>query len=369
MVLQRLVARAGGVIAVAILIPAAPVLGQGSSQPVAPAPAQAPQKPTQPAAPAPADASAPDEQDDDSFITDKQVRQHKAEMERELRKLRLKYFGSIKKVEIRQEGIALLRAYTEPLIFPALVKIFERERHDVRTAILDHLVDQGSEEADVTLAWIAAFDRDEVIRHASLERLQGRMNGGAVPERIKFMILQALRSGSDSKMNGAAELAESLKLFDAIPWLISAQFGGPGTGGGGGTPEPRGDLAYIVIGSQTAFVSDLTPIVSDSAVAFDPTLSTLTTGVILRIQDAYVTTYRTIIQTVLVNMSSEAWGQSTEGLGYDGGKWWNWYRQDYLPYVGAKLAAKESDGSQETPREEPGTPVEPAPAPKSPSVR
>ena len=67
-------------------------------------------------------------------------------MERELKKLKLKYFGSIRKTEIRQEGIARLREYTDPLIYPALIKIFEREHADVRTAILDMLYDQDSDE-------------------------------------------------------------------------------------------------------------------------------------------------------------------------------------------------------------------------------
>lgn len=345
---SRLFTRAFGILAVAGA--AYPALAWQASQPPATqTPVATPPASSTPKTP---DARDADDVGDDSFISDQAIRKHKAELERELRKLRLKHFGTIKKPEIRQEGIALLRTYNDPIVFPALVKIFERERHDVRIAILDMLKDHASEEGDTTLAWIAAFDRDAEIRQGAIERFKAR-TGGKIPDRVRFMILQALRSNSDEKMNGAAEFAESLKLFDAIPWLISAQFGGPGSGGGsGGVSEPRGDLAYIVIGNQTAFVSDLTPIVADSAVAFDPTLSTLTTGVILRIQDAVVTTYRTVIQTVLVRMSTEAWGQSTEGLGYDGGKWWNWYRQDYLPALGAKLASD----TQETP-----TPAAPAP--------
>ncbi|MCC6427799.1 MAG: hypothetical protein IT435_13380 [Phycisphaerales bacterium] len=322
--------------------------------------AQVPQpSSTNPSSPPPASPSA--DPGDDSFITDQDLRKRKADMERELKKLRVKHFGSMRKVEIRQEGIAKLRTYTDPLIYPALVSIFEREQHDVRLAILDHLMDQQTEEGDVTIAWIAAFDRDEVIRQEALDRVRQRIAGQPVPQKIKYMIYQALRSGSPEKMDGAARLAESLSLFEAIPWLITAQFGGPG-GGGGAVAEPRGDLAYIVIGNQTAFVSDLTPIVSDSAVAFDPTLSTLTTGVILRIQDAVVTTHRTIIHTVLVGMSSDAWGRSTEGLGYDGPGWWQWYRDEYLPHIGAKLASEEAQGTPEPTPTPTSTPV-PTPDP------
>jgi hypothetical protein len=344
-----------------------PAPSPAPAPPPAPAPNPAPDTKPRPAVP----AISTDTPEDDSFITDADARKRKAEMERELKRIRLKHFGSIRKVEIRQEGIARVRQYTDPLIFPALVKIFEKEKHDIRVAILDHLLDQNTPEADVTIAWIAAFDRDEVIRGEAIARLTQHVQPGTTPPvRIKYMIVQGLKSSSPEKQLGAAQLAETLKFFEAIPWLITAQFGGPGSSSGT-VAEPRGDLAYIVIGQQTAFVSDLTPIVGDSAVGFDPTLSTLTTGTILRIQDASVTTYITLIQPVLVRMTSEAWGQSTDGLGYDGREWWGWYRQEYLPFLSAKLAAGEDEVQGEPPVQEPPTPPSqpaesPTPTPASP---
>lgn len=344
----RLALLAGFVLAI---IPSAH--GQPATTP-SPAPEQAPP----PATPTPAPKVSPDTPEDDSFITDQDARKRKNEMERELKKIRLKHFGSMRKVEIRQEGIAKIRQFTDPLVFPALVKIFEKEKHDVRLAILDHLLDQNSPEGDVSIAWIAAFDRDEVVRSEALSRLVQHVQPGLPPPvRIKYMIMQGLRSDSPEKQQGAAQLAETLKFFDAIPWLITAQFGGAGTSTGS-VPDPTGDLAYIVIGQQTAFVSDLTPVVGDSAVAFDPTLSTLTTGTILRIQGAVVTTERVIIQPILVRMTSEAWGQPTDGLGYDGREWWKWYRQDYLPFLSAKLAQEEASAPANAPAR-PTAPVAP----------
>ncbi|MBL8964496.1 MAG: hypothetical protein KF787_04150 [Phycisphaeraceae bacterium] len=316
----------------------------------------------QDAAPAPRVAPSAGERDQASDPAEalRAERASLARMEQELRKIRVKHFGSIRRAEIRQEGILRLREYTDPVIYPSLITIFERERHDVRTAILDMLLEQESEKADVALAWVAAFDRDEVVRAEALDRLGRRIEAvGDIPAGVRAMIYRGLRSGSETKVNGSAELAQSLKFFDAIPWLITAQFGGPGSSGRG-QAEPRGDLAYIVVGTQTAFVSDLTPIVSDSAVAFDPTLSTLTTGTILRIQDAVVTTHRTIVQTVLVRMTTEAWGYPTDGLGFDGPRWWRWYREDYLPSLSASLAGLDRPESgandQERPAETPAVP-------------
>ena len=81
-------------------------------------------------------------------------------MEQELRKLRRAHFGSIKRVDIRQEGLAQLRTYTEPAIFASLIEIFKNDADDVRTAVLDIFNDSKSDAGDAALAWVAMTDRD-----------------------------------------------------------------------------------------------------------------------------------------------------------------------------------------------------------------
>ena len=48
-------------------------------------------------------------------------------------------------------------------------------------------------------------------------------------------------------------------------------------------------------------------------------------------------------------MTTNDWGQSTEHLGYDMGRWRTWYNEDYLPLKReqarlARLAAEAADG-------------------------
>src|SRR5690606_31360092 len=50
------------------------------------------------------------------------------EMQRDLRKLRATYFGSMRNREIRQVGISKLREYTDPIIFPELLELFAYEQ-------------------------------------------------------------------------------------------------------------------------------------------------------------------------------------------------------------------------------------------------
>ncbi|MCC6970393.1 MAG: hypothetical protein IT434_09245 [Phycisphaerales bacterium] len=262
-------------------------------------------------------------------------------MEQELRKLRRAHFGTIKRVDIRQEGLAKLRTYTEPSIFASLIEIFRNDSEDVRTAVLDVFSDARSDSGDAALAWVSMTDRDAGIRAAALDRLQRRLaEVGGVSDRINLVVLRGLRSGDEKQMAAAAELAGNLGLYEVIPWLISAQVGQSPGRGGGGSSSNQGDLAYILVGQQIAFVSGLTPVVSDSAVAFDPQVSVAYDGTLLRVHDAAVTTYRTEVHNALVGLSSRYMGRPTVGMGWDQDKWWKWYQDEFLPLKKARAAEK-----------------------------
>ncbi len=253
-------------------------------------------------------------------------------LERELYKLRATYFRNIRNVEIRQAGIAKLRDYNDPACFPALLKVFERDKEDVRGAILDMLEEQASAYGDATLAWAAVFDRNEWYRSAAAERLLRRLASeqGDPSFYVQSVIAKGLKSHRNSEVTAAAQLANALNLVDAIPMLINAQVTGQTAQVGGRGSDDA--LAYILVGTQTAFVSDLTPVVADSAVAFDPTLGVVTEGVVLRVTDAVVLTYRLEVHNALVGLSSRAWGRPTGGLGWDVTRWHEWYTREFKPF-------------------------------------
>jgi len=274
------------------------------------------------------------------------------ELEQELRKLRATYFGSVRAPSIRRLGIEKLKEYTQPAAFPALLEVFARERDDVRTAILDHLRGLRTDEADATLAWAAVHDAQKRFRRAASERLAQRVEEtGTASDRVKYVIGEALKHRRDEPVVAAAELCGVLELYEAIPALINAQVSGRPRGG---VDEPEGDLAYIVVGTQQTFVSDLQPVVGDSAVAFDPQLSVLTSGTVLRVQGAVVVTYRVDVHNALLDLSSKAWGgRSTKELGWDTAAWRRWYRDELMPYLAQQRAAGESV---------PAVPAAPAPS-------
>jgi hypothetical protein len=265
----------------------------------------------------------------------------RAAMERELKKLRMKYFGTIKNTEIRQAGMQKLRQYTDPMIFPALMSVFAHEDQDVRSAILDHLAAQETEQADGSLAWGAIFDEDKWFRHEAAVRLGKRVEKlGAIPDRVKWLEGDALKRDDDSVVVAAGELAGVIKLYEAIPLLIQAQAQGTQTvGTGTGGNSDAGALAYIVVAQQQSFVANLTPVVGQSAVAFDPQIGVLTTGTVMRVIDAVVVTYHTEIHTTLIGLASAAWGgRDTAYLGWDQPKWRDWYAKELTPYLAAQHA-------------------------------
>lgn len=268
-----------------------------------------------------------------------QQQKQRVEAEKALKKLRATHFKSVRNPKIRADGIAELQEYNKPALYPSLIEIFQHEQDDVRSAVLDMLSKSATDEGDASLAWVAVESDDPAFREMAKARLLDRVStGNGASNRVRLVIMQALRSKDDTRIASAAHLAQNLGLFETIPWLIQAQLGGTSTGGGGGGGNGQGALAWILVGQQQAFVSDLTPVVGESAVGFDPTLSTITTGTILRVIDANVITYRTEVNTALIDLSSKLSGHDTSGLGWNQPGWWKWYVDEGKAMIAAKQA-------------------------------
>lgn len=273
---------------------------------------------------------------------DHQARRKAAE--RELRQLRIRHFGAIRNTAIRQEGILKLRTYSDPALFPLMLEIYQREGMDVRTALLDHFHDAGNDEGDAALAWTAIMDSDEAVRALATQRLTSRTRrSGDAMTRVKFAIYEGFRGQNNETKISAANLAANLNLIDVIPWLINSQVTGAPrqqVTSSGGPGSPTGALAWILVGQQTAFVSDLQPVVGNNAVAFDPQLSVITTGTLLRVIDAAVVTYHIDLHNILVDWTTREWGQPTGPLGYNIPAWRQWYTERFLPDLAARDAAR-----------------------------
>jgi hypothetical protein len=288
---------------------------------------------------APPDPSAPDQKIVNEFNKARRL------AEKDLRKIKLKHFGPIKKTEIRQAGLLKLRQFAGAPALSAMVTVMADEEADVRGTVLDHLADQKNAEADAALAWVAVYDTSKAFRAEALDRVSRRTRElGSVPLTAQSVVASGLASGKAPIATAAAQMAGALKIFEAIPMMAAAQ-AGPSGGYYGGQPDsPDQSLAYILVGTQRTFVADLTPVVGESAVGFDPQIGTITEGVVLRVINAFVFEYNADIHNALVGMTSDAWGQSTAGLGWDAKAWNDWYSKQFVPFLAAKKAAEKEGG-------------------------
>src|SRR5262249_38730098 len=152
-------------------------------------------------------------------------------------------------------------------------------------------------------------DEDARIRNEATQRIKQPATSA-----VLGVLDNSLRSNTHQVANRAGAPAGALSAIQTIPLLIFAQATrDPG--------ERQVDIAWIDICTQPSYVANIVPVVGAGVGAFQPVIGVINEGVVMRVTDAVVTTYRTEIHTSLVNMTSADWGQSTESLGYDMGRW------------------------------------------------
>ena len=243
------------------------------------------------------------------------------EYAKQIRAIRHKHFGDVKIQSIREAGISLLREFTDPAAFAPMIEELKREKDDVRLAVLDHFAQHG-DEGQAALAFVAIYDESAAMRNEALRRMVSPAS-----EPVRYVLNGALRSTKDQVANAAANLAGSLNVIQTIPLLIFAQATATQADGAG-----EGDLAWVAFQTQRAFVAGLQPVVGDASGAFQPIMGVVSEGVVLRVMDAVVISYRTEVHDALVNMTTSDWGQPTEPMGYNIQAWWDWYDKQYVPY-------------------------------------
>jgi hypothetical protein len=243
---------------------------------------------------------------------------------RQIRLIRREYLGGMRVERLRARGIEELCRLEDPAAFEPLIKELSREADDVRLAVLDHFTRQG-DEGQAALAWAAIHHEDASMRHEASRRLVAPAS-----QPVLRVLDQGLRSPVHEIANNAGTVAGAVHALETIPLLIFAQ----------ATADPvenEGDLAWIAVGTQRAFVAAVEPVVGSGAGAFVVIPGVLQEGVILRVVDAVAVFYRTEVHRSLVAMTTEDWGRSTEYLAYDMRAWWRWYNDEYVPFKNEQI--------------------------------
>ncbi len=250
---------------------------------------------------------------------------------RQIRDIRRKHFGSMRKKEIREEGLHQLSEFIDPASFKPMIEELSEEKDDVREAMLDHFASSG-ENGQAALAWVAINLEEDAMRNEAIRRMVSPPAGPALK-----VLDASLRSPTHRIANNAGILAGTIGAVEAIPLLIFAQTTFDPL------PERRGDIAWIAIVTQQPYIVNIQPAVGNHSAAYQPVLGVVSEGVVLRVHDAVVTVYRTDVHWALTLLAGKDWGGSTEHLGYDIRAWWQWYNNEYVPYKNdqARLAELE----------------------------
>jgi hypothetical protein len=261
----------------------------------------------------------------------KAMRRKQMEYEKRIRKVRFDHLRASNRPDVRARGLATLNDLTDPAAYTPLVELLSDQGSDVNQWLVGHFSSIKTDRADATLAWLAVNSRDPELASDAARALVGRVaEAGVISPRVQEVVRLALQAHADRVVVAGAGLAEALGLWQMIPLLINAQVSQGSSG------DRQGPLAWILVGEQTAFVADLTPIVAPGAVAFDPQLATITTGTLLVIHDAVVTTVRFEVAQTLHRMTAAHLGSDTSRLGFDPGAWKRWYEEVFIPWARAK---------------------------------
>src|SRR5690606_25919215 len=118
--------------------------------------------------------------------------------------------------------------YDDPALYSLLLDIFERDEPDVQRAILGMFAEQDNDEAHASIAWTAVFGERQQLRELAVEALQKRFNvrktfEPKIPRAVSSVVQAGLARSDDRLVEHSASVAQSLKLYEAIPWMATAQ--------------------------------------------------------------------------------------------------------------------------------------------------
>ncbi|MHC5002014.1 MAG: hypothetical protein ACYTJ0_02725, partial [Planctomycetota bacterium] len=179
----------------------------------------------------------------------------------QLQRIRRQFFTN-RSERLRQQGLERLRSYSDPAAFVPMVQVFRNEDETVQRAIFGHVAESG-EGGQAALAWLAIHDQDEGTREAAMSL----MSSPASPP-VLWLLEQGLRSSDHQMVSNSAVLASSLNALETIPLLIAGQVSGAST-------ATSGDLAWIAVQNQTAYVQSLQAVTGNASGAYVPVMGVL----------------------------------------------------------------------------------------------
>jgi hypothetical protein len=202
-----------------------------------------------------------------------------------------------------EKGREQILMFREPEAAEPISRILGVGSVEMRKLACEALGQIPGEEAAKYLVKFTLGDQSEDVFKAAVSALASRMADRGVP-----MLVNAL-NGSEKALKRAAYALGEMQEWRAVPALIGhlktqeprvVTYDAPRAGGGGGPS------AYFFSGTIVTYIADMTPVVAEAAVGWQPTIGAIPAGACLRVDNPRVTIHRTIIQVVPQPMVREA---------------------------------------------------------------
>ena len=238
-------------------------------------------------APAPA-AAVPAAPQDPSFG------QRQREFTKEVQDISIRYLGRMEP-EMWNHGRVRILSMRDPAAAEPIARILGAGNEAFRKLACEALGQiPGNEAARLLVKFVLADPSEDVFKDAA-RAIERRTDSAAMP-----LLVNAL-NGSQNALNRAAWALGETRDLAAAPALI-AHLRRPETKkleaprGGGATSSGPG--AYMMVGTIVTYIADVTPVVAQAAVGWDPTIGAIPVGSCLAVQQPRVMIYRTIIEFV-----------------------------------------------------------------------
>jgi hypothetical protein len=232
-------------------------------------------------------------------------------------------------VDAREKVLAI----TDTAAVEPLYETFAKQKEPAkRQLMVDALARIGGDLAADKLVDVLGKDPDDAVAERARVALE-EMRSETVP----LMLNNLMRTGDARARDRAARAMAGAgpAAMSGVPHLIRNLI----------TREqkiihhvPTGSQrSWFATGTNTAYVSDLTPVVAEAAVGWDPTISYVVSGAVLDVKAQFEPWNEYVWVTVrhedVLASLQRITGQS---FGWDVRAWYRWYWHSYMPTQGTK---------------------------------
>ncbi len=276
------------------------------------------------------------------------------ELKRALGGVRYRHFDGAKPDGVAQAGVAelerTLKASANPRKYAVALDVFRRSDARARSALLEVMAQDGSDGALGALAFLSCRE-DEAYGERATALLIERAETARKSPSVLWVVQRMLAQPHVPTASRAAGLVDAIDLIDAVPMLIVTQTFSHDDGRSQslGTAEDI-QVKEDAVERELWFGIRLAPPVYETLegrsgiIDYERVYTSprMPRDYSKRASHQQTDFYRGEVHDALIEVTTRAWGQSTEYLGWDVELWKKWYIEEFQPAMLAKRAVEQA---------------------------